>query len=85
LLESTALSYLAGGCLGSCTVDSEESEACSEEEDSKRSGDEEFEWTWSAMPKWGALARNRVVWRRLCKQLGLEQRAQGGPSGGASR
>jgi hypothetical protein len=42
-------SRLAGGCLSSCTVDSEESEAYSEEEDSECSEDEEFEWTWSAM------------------------------------
>jgi hypothetical protein len=40
-------------------VEDEESEAHSEEEDSEHSEDEGFEWTWSAMHKWGALARNR--------------------------
>jgi hypothetical protein len=39
-------SRVAGGCLSSCTVDSEESEAYSEEEDSEHSERcEEFEWT----------------------------------------
>jgi hypothetical protein len=30
------------------------------------------------VPKWGGSARNRVVWRRLCKQLRPEQGGLGG-------
>jgi hypothetical protein len=54
---------------------------------SELSEDEGFEWTWSAMPKWGALAGNRVVWRRLATLSGgdWEQGRAVRLSGGASR
>jgi hypothetical protein len=59
-------SRLAGGCLSSCTVDIEGSEAYSEEEDSE---DEEFEWPWFAVPKWGAFALPKwgALARRVCR------------------